>query len=83
VKVEVKSDSSPVAVFLVLEDDAETVKKNVLHGTTPDKAKVLARTDKNSQEATLEATVPAKKGFAVVLGDASKDTQVNLKITGG
>lgn len=81
VSVVASSPGTPVDVYVVLEKDQEEAKQSLLSGKSPAKDKLLANKQK-AEEATLEATVPAKNGFAVLVSGAKKSTQVKLKITG-
>ena len=79
VSVSVVSSGSPVDVYVVLDKDKETGKQALLDRKKP--AESLASKVK-TQDATLEATVPANTGFAVLLGNASKPSQVKVKVAG-
>jgi hypothetical protein len=79
VSVTATSSSSPIDVYLVLDKDKEAGKQALLDGKKP--AASLARKAK-TQDATLEATIPANTGFAVLLGGAGKSSQVKIKVTG-
>lgn len=78
VSVEVSSSASEINVYVVLEENLAHVKANV---QSPDPAKVLAGKAKIKEE-TLEATIPAGKKYAVVIGAARKPTEVKLKVVG-
>jgi hypothetical protein len=70
---------SPVDVFIVLERDEEATKEALSLQKAPNtqlagKLKV--------QDATLEAAIPAKKRFAVLLSGARTKTDVKLRIAG-
>ncbi len=79
VTVTVTSTIAPVNVYLVLEKDQEAALKALDHYQKP--VNPLASQEK-TQDATLEATVPAKTGYVVLLAGATKDTEVKIKITG-
>ena len=79
VNVVVTSSASPVDVYVVLEKDKEAGKQSLLNGNKP--AESLTGKLK-TQDTTLEATIPANTGFAILLGGASKSTQVKVKVTG-
>ena len=79
VSVAVTSSNSPLDVYIVLEKDQEATKQALLAYRKP--ASVLAGMEK-TQEARLEATIPARNAFVVMLGGATKDTSVKLKLTG-
>ena len=61
------------------EKDKEAAKQALLDRKKP--AASFAGKVK-TQEATLEATIPANTGFAILLGGASKNSQVKVKVTG-
>lgn len=73
------SSTAPINVYVVLDKNKEAAKQALLDRRQP--AEALARQVK-TQDATLEATIPANTRFAVLLGGASKHTQVKVKITG-
>jgi hypothetical protein len=77
--VTVSSSGSPIDVYVVLEKDKEAGKQALLDSKKP--AESLARKVK-TQDAILEATIPANTGFAILLGGASKSSQVKVKVTG-
>jgi hypothetical protein len=79
VSVTVTSTSVPVDVYVVLEKDKESGKQALLDVKKP--AESLASKTK-TQQATLEATIPAKTGFAILLGGATKSSQVKVKVIG-
>jgi hypothetical protein len=79
ITVVASSTGSTLNVCLVLEKDVEAAKQAMLDGKAPKEP--LASKEK-AQEATLEATVPAKTGYAIVLGGASKSCEVKVKVTG-
>ena len=81
VTVTVTSSASPVDVYVVLDPNRAAVSQSLEKGMAPEASKVLA-SQKKVQEASLEATIPAKTAYAVVLAGATKDTQVKLKIQG-
>ena len=71
----------PISVYLVLEKGIDSVQKDLLDYKPPDKSSVLDSKEKTT-EANLEAKVPAKQAYAVILAAATKDTQVTVKIEG-
>jgi len=79
VSVRATSSGSPIDFYVVLEKDKEAGKQALLDRKKPPQAVVgIAKT----QEATLEAMVPVKTGFVILLGGASKSSQVKVKVTG-
>src|SRR5262249_13148325 len=80
VKVKVSSPGAPVNVYVVLQKDQTAAEDALEVGKAP--ASSLGGKDK-VEDATLDATVPAKSPFAVVLGNTSaKTAQVKMTITG-
>jgi len=81
VSVEISSSASAIDAYVVLEQNREQVKSDLLKSKTPDSGKVLAGKS-GVKDHTLEATVPAGKEFAVVIGGATNTTEVKLKVVG-
>jgi len=81
VKVEFKSTTEPVSVYLVLEKDVDAALGRVNAGMKPEEGKFLGGQEK-AMEGTLEGKVPAKSGYQVIVGGANKKTEVNVKVTG-
>jgi hypothetical protein len=80
VSVTASSPGVPVSVYLVLEKDRQAAIGALENYKTP--ANVLASKEKVEQ-ATLEATVPAKNGYAILLtASGGKKADVKLKVTG-
>jgi hypothetical protein len=87
VHVAATSAGAPVDVYVILSDTPEAAIK-----LAEDKALASGGqlTDSlaskaNSEEATLDVTIPAKKAFAVLVVNsihAKKDAEVKLKVTG-
>jgi len=80
VTVVVDSPRSSINVYLVLEQDQEEAKQALLLDRKLPQLPLAGKEKTNS--ATLEATVPARNGFAVMLSGAEKATDVKLKVTG-
>src|SRR4051794_19039333 len=66
VTVSVTATGSPVNVHVVLESDHAAVMEALTNSKKVDPAKVLASKEK-MDSGTVEATVPAKKGFSVLV----------------
>jgi hypothetical protein len=79
VTITVSSAGSPIDVYVVLDKDKEAGKQALLDYKKPTGS--LAGKTK-TQDATLEATIPAKTEFAVLLGGANKSTRVTVKVSG-
>jgi hypothetical protein len=76
VKVVMTADN-PVSVFVMLVKDVPQGMTEVGPGTLPQG--ILAG-EKNTKEATLSVTIPAKEKFRVYIGGVTKATNVSLKI---
>jgi hypothetical protein len=79
VRVTATSSGSPIDAYLVLDKDKEAAKEALLDGKKP--AAFLAGQTK-TRDAILEATIPANSDFTIVLGGATKDSQVKVRATG-
>jgi hypothetical protein len=78
VTVSVNADS-PVDVHIVLEGDLEKTRNTLMNQKTPTGELAGKRAVRND---SLEATIPARSNFAVLLSGARKRTDVKLKIMG-
>jgi hypothetical protein len=80
VTVEVHSPGNPVSAYLVKGADQEKAESGLLNHKAP--AGALAGKEK-AEEITLEATVPAKTEYALILHNPGKsDATVKVKVTG-
>ncbi len=83
VTVEVHSPGAPLSVYLVKSEgteNADKALKDLVDGKDPDK--VLAHQDR-AEDVRLEATVPAKTVYTVVLYNPGKTTATaKVKLTG-
>jgi hypothetical protein len=79
VTVTISSSISPVTVYVVPAKEQEAAERAMESGKQPNQS--FAGKEK-SQEATLEATIPANTGYAIIVGGAIKDSQVKVKVTG-
>jgi hypothetical protein len=77
VVVTVSSPGVPVTSYLVLKKDVEAARRALETRKAP--ADYLARKE-SAEEATLEGTIPAKNGYAVVIGGVNKKAKVRVKI---
>jgi hypothetical protein len=81
VTVTVASPGAPVSAYLVLEKNRAATEDALVAGKKPG-ANILAGSEK-AEQATLEATVPAKEAYAVVVSNSSgKPAQVKVTIKG-
>lgn len=80
VTVVVTPAGSSVDVYVVPSAQAQAAQQAMLNNKKP--AGALVAKEKVAKEETLETTIPAKTGFAVVIGNAPKDTKVELKVNG-
>jgi hypothetical protein len=79
--VDINPNGVAVDVYVVLEDKHEAVKQKLLGGGKPDPADIRGGQEK-LEGGKVEATIPAGKGFAVLIGNARKKTEVKVKVTG-
>lgn len=80
VTVTAASPGVPINVYLVLEKDVEEARQALDRDKKP--ARPLAAQEK-TESATLQATVPAQNGYAVVLTSAAgKKAEVKLHLAG-
>jgi len=80
VRVVATSSECPVSVYVVLDENAPAVEDAIQSSTKPAADKVLGGADKQ-QEATVDATIPAKSGFTILVGGATKKTNITVKLT--
>jgi hypothetical protein len=73
------SSAVPVSVYVALEKDLETASKAIENYKQPDG--ILAKQEK-AREGSIEAVIPAKSGFGVIVAGAANDTSVQVKLTG-
>jgi hypothetical protein len=79
IKVDVTSTNTPVSVYVVLDKDKDKASNEVMNrGVRP--ASSLAALEKTTG-GTFEATVPENTSAVVLVGRASKETQVTIKLT--
>jgi hypothetical protein len=79
VTVQVTAKGAPVSAYVVRTDDRSAAEEALLSGQAPKSA--LAGKDK-ADDMTLEATVPAKTGFVVILKAHGSNADVTVKVTG-
>jgi hypothetical protein len=79
VTARISSPGAPVSAYLVRQADSEAAKNRMMENKAP--ATPLAGKDK-AEDITLEATVPAKTGFVLLLRADQKDADVAVKVTG-
>jgi hypothetical protein len=79
IKVEVTSTNTPVSVYVVLEKDKDKASNEVKNrsGRPPS---ALASAEKTTGH-SFEATIPENTSAVVLVGRASKETQVTIKLT--
>ena len=79
--ITVSSPDAPVNAYVCLAKDSEAVANAVEANKSSDM--ILAKQEK-TQDANLEATIPAKTSMAVILSCATaKAATVKLKVKGG
>jgi hypothetical protein len=79
VTITFKSTETPVDVYVAIGNDVEAVASALTKYKTPQN--VLASKLK-ARDGSLEVTIPAKTRFGAIVGGATKDTSVEVKITG-
>jgi hypothetical protein len=78
-KIMVKITSgSPIDAYVVLERDLQTAKQALLDSRS---VKTALASKQKDQNPTLEATIPSRNGFAILLAGARKSTEAKVKIT--
>jgi hypothetical protein len=77
--VSVHSPGAPVTVYLVRQENSEAAQNRMYQGKAPEES--LAGKEK-VEETTLEATVPAKTAFALLIRADKTTAEVHLKTTG-
>jgi hypothetical protein len=78
VTVQVSSPGAPVSVYLVTAADEDAALKAASRGSGP---AVLAGKEK-AEDISLEAAVPAKTAYAVVLEAHAKKAEAKLRVSG-
>jgi len=79
IKVDVTS-TAPIDVYVILSSDQQVVKDKLLGNRSPDPSKLLANQQK-AENASLDATIPAKNEFRILLAGAKKPADVKVKVT--
>jgi hypothetical protein len=79
VTVQVSSPGAPVSVYLVRESDMEKAREQMERGKAPSSS--LAGKD-GAEEISLEATVPAKTEYALLIRADKKTAEAKVKLTG-
>lgn len=78
-RVAVKSSGSPVKVYVVREKDLEPALDRLEKGKLPDR---LLASKEATEDAILEAAIPARTAFAIILACAAgKNAEVQLHVT--
>jgi hypothetical protein len=79
VSVHVTASGNPVSAYLVRSDDKGDAQEAIMSGKAP--KSVLASKEK-AEDITLDATVPAKSGYALILKASGGAADVTVKLTG-
>lgn len=79
VTVSFKSTETPVDIYVTLDKDLEAASKAIQNYKVPQN--VLASKLK-SKDGSVEATIPGKTAFGVIVAGAVKDTSVQVTIKG-
>ncbi len=77
--IEAHSPSSPVSVYLVRQEDSSAAQDQLENDKKPNAP--LASMDK-SEDIALEASVPAKTAFVLLIRAEQKAAEVRVKVTG-
>jgi hypothetical protein len=84
IRVTVTTSAEPVSVWVIkgmTEEELNT--KMTLKNAPPEKAVFGARESKTKEDLTLDATVPAKTAYMVVVrNNGRKTTEVKVKVVG-
>jgi hypothetical protein len=79
VAVTVIASGSPVDVYLVLQKDQAAAEKAL---TLQKHLGIALARKEQTENATLEAIIPARNAFAVLISGARKACEVTVKVTG-
>jgi hypothetical protein len=79
IKVGVTSNT-PIDVYVILSSNGDAVKGKLLASQKPDDSKILVK-ELKTENASLDATIPAKNEFRVLLTGAKKAADVNVSVT--
>lgn len=89
VKVTIEPESGAVSAYLVTDDNRETFKETIERlapGKAPEAKLFLAgksfSTTDEKQDFVLEATVPARTPYWLILSGGKKTTKVKVKVVG-
>jgi hypothetical protein len=74
------TSNAPIDVYVILSADEQAVKGKLLSSMKPDESKILKK-ELKTENANLEATIPAKNEFRVLLTGAKKAADVNVHVT--
>jgi hypothetical protein len=80
VTVTVSVSGSPVDAYVIAESDVQATQNSLSSNKAP--AQSFGGKQKISGEQTIEASIPAKTSFAIIVGNCSKKSDVKLKIVG-
>ena len=73
------ASAEPIDIDIVLEENRPGLQETLLSGKRPAAGKAVASKEKVKSD-TLSATIPAGKGYAVVLSGAKKTTEVKVTV---
>ncbi len=77
--VEAHSPGSPISVYIVRQEESSAAQEQLENDKKPNAP--LASMDK-SEDITLEASVPAKTAFVLLIRAEKKTAEVRVKVTG-
>ncbi len=82
VRIDFSSPGVPVTAWVVLGPNEAVVMEKLKTQMPPEADKLLA-TSERAESGTLQADIPARTEYAVIVSGARKKTVVTVKITGG
>jgi hypothetical protein len=78
VTITITSPGTPVNAYLVREEDVPTAKECIVNGKTPPK---VFDSKEKAEEITLNAAIPARTGYALILSSAGKKAEARVRLT--
>jgi hypothetical protein len=77
--VKVSSPGAPVSIWLVKEEDGEAARSR-LESDKPPTSSIASK--ENSEDITMEATIPAKTGYVLLVRSDKKKAEVKINVNG-
>ena len=82
IHVTVDSNGVPINVYIVLDEHATVVADTLQKDSAKVDTNMVLASQEGKANPELQATIPAKKAFSVMLAHPDKNTTVELKIIG-